>query len=192
MCCPIFPSFLQLLAQQDWFCSVFLIRIDMELSTISFSSCLWAVISYLQYLFAGHTRSWGFVSRFILTFSTNNAEYYRLPGTSNSSHLILGQVGVYNCRAGVRNWYIPITSYWLMLSYSNSSNLGFAVCLGLSVANAGSVLEWCIAFIFTFYIASFFIDLRPAVHTRHKVSGDVTEMEVAANDERSQQHANRL
>jgi hypothetical protein len=60
------------------------------------------------------------------------------------------------------------------------------------VGNAGSVLEWCIAFIFTLYIASFFIDLRPAVHTRQKIFGDVTEMQVESNDERSQRQENQL
>lgn len=32
--------------------------------------------------------------------------------------------------------------------------------------NVGAVLEWCLAFFFTFYILTFLIDLLPAVHTK--------------------------
>jgi xanthine/uracil permease len=46
-----------------------------------------------------------------VNYSIDNTEYYRLPGTPDSSHLILGQVGVHYCRARVRNWYFPTTSY---------------------------------------------------------------------------------
>ena len=49
----------------------------------------------------------------------------------------------------------------------SQAHLGFIACLALSISNAGSVLEWSIAFIFTLYIASFVVDLRPAAHT-HK------------------------
>ncbi|OAA64518.1 fk506 suppressor [Niveomyces insectorum RCEF 264] len=35
-------------------------------------------------------------------------------------------------------------------------------------ANPAAVIEWVIAFIFSFYILSFCVDLYPAVHTRHR------------------------
>lgn len=122
----------------------------------------------------------------------DNAEYYRLPRTSDPSNLILGQDDLHYCRARVRNWYVPHYLVQLIPLHSKSLPPGFAVCLGLSISNAGSVLEWCIAFIFTFYIASFFIDLRPAVHTRHKVPGTMTEMQVESNDTRSQRQENHF
>jgi len=54
--------------------------------------------------------------------------------------------------------------------------------------NAAAVLEWAVAFIFTFYVFSFFIDLLPAVHTgKHSRSrfghgAPETEMQAEAND----------
>ena len=33
--------------------------------------------------------------------------------------------------------------------------------------NPAAVLEWIVAFIFTFYIFSYLIDLLPFVHTKH-------------------------
>lgn len=37
--------------------------------------------------------------------------------------------------------------------------------------NAAAVLEWVIAFIFSFYVFSFYVDLFPAVRTRHMGHG---------------------
>jgi hypothetical protein len=45
--------------------------------------------------------------------------------------------------------------------------IAFGVCNFRSAYNAAGVLEWAIAFIFTFYVLSFFIDLLPAVRTKH-------------------------
>jgi len=118
-------------------------------------------------------------------------EKYRLPGTSHFPHLILDQAGVYSYRTRVRNWYVPHHILKLKL-YSKFSPLAFAVCLSLSISNAGSVLEWSVAFIFTLYIASFFTDLRPAVHTRNKPFGEETEMQVESNDVRSQRQENQF
>lgn len=59
--------------------------------------------------------------------------------------------------------------------------IGFGVCLAKSISNAGSILEWTISFVFTFYIASFFIDLQPAVRTRRNKNmgmGGPTEEQV--------------
>jgi hypothetical protein len=119
-----------------------------------------------------------------VNYSMDNTEYYRLPGTPNSSHVILGQAGVHYFGARVRNWYVVTTSVQLISSYSKSFPLGFAVCLGASFSNAGSVFEWLVAFIFTLYIASFYIDLHPAA-ARHKLFGDVTELQAESNGERS-------
>jgi len=47
--------------------------------------------------------------------------------------------------------------------------------------NAAAVLEWAVAFIFTFYLLSFVVDLFPAVHTRGQVITP-TEMQMEAND----------
>ena len=62
-------------------------------------------------------------------------------------------------------------------SLFNLTYIAFGVCLFKSVSDAGSILEWTIAFVFTFYIASFFIDLRPAVRTKRNktLSGETEE-----------------
>ncbi|TVY18445.1 Protein sfk1 [Lachnellula arida] len=53
--------------------------------------------------------------------------------------------------------------------------------------NAAAVLEWAIAFIFTFYVFSFFIDLLPAVRTKNSSkrfgsSGEETQMQLEEHD----------
>lgn len=45
--------------------------------------------------------------------------------------------------------------------------IAFGVCNFKKASNAAAVLEWAVAFIFTFYILSFYVDLFPAVRTRH-------------------------
>lgn len=49
--------------------------------------------------------------------------------------------------------------------------IAFAVTNFLKASNAAAVLEWAVAFIFTFYVLSFYIDLFPAVRTRHMGHG---------------------
>lgn len=49
--------------------------------------------------------------------------------------------------------------------------IAFGVCNFKKAANAAAVLEWAVAFIFTFYIFSFYVDLFPAVRTRHVGAG---------------------
>jgi hypothetical protein len=61
------------------------------------------------------------------------------------------------------------------------------VCNTKDDFNTGAVLEWTIAFIFTFYILSFFIDLIPAVHTKNRTSQE-TELQMEANDPSAQMH----
>tara|TARA_R110002060_G_scaffold58811_7_gene68768 strand:- start:260 stop:583 length:324 start_codon:yes stop_codon:yes gene_type:complete len=62
--------------------------------------------------------------------------------------------------------------------------------------NAAAVLEWTIAFIFTFWVFSFFIDLLPAVHTKHQskrfgAGGGETQMQMEQNDEFSRAEGGR-
>jgi hypothetical protein len=45
--------------------------------------------------------------------------------------------------------------------------IAFASCNFTKAQNAAAVLEWLIAFIFSFYVFSFYVDLYPAVRTRH-------------------------
>lgn len=53
--------------------------------------------------------------------------------------------------------------------------------------DTAAVLEWTIAFIFTFYILSFFIDLIPAVRTKDHVSRE-TVLQMEANDPQARMH----
>lgn len=67
------------------------------------------------------------------------------------------------------------------------------MCNFRNAYNAAAVLEWTIAFIFTFYVFSFFIDLLPAVHTKHSArkfgsSSGETEMQMEQNDNMAQTH----
>ena len=56
-------------------------------------------------------------------------------------------------------------------------------------ANVAAIFEWIIAFIFTFYVASFIIDLGPAVHTKRKA--DRFEKHSHDVEESGNGHANR-
>jgi len=79
-------------------------------------------------------------------------------------------------------------SFWVKLTFIIIEvilAIAFGSCNFKKAYNAAAVLEWAIAFIFTFYVFSFFIDLIPAVRTRHGVKGGMggeTEMEMEAND----------
>lgn len=59
------------------------------------------------------------------------------------------------------------------------------MCNFRNVYNAAAVLEWAVAFIFTFYVFSFFIDLLPAVHSKNYASR-TTAMQMEANDNDAQ------
>ena len=65
--------------------------------------------------------------------------------------------------------------------------IAFAATNFKKARNAAAVLEWTIAFIFTFYVFSFFIDLLPAVKTkeaskRFGSSGEETQMQMEEQD----------
>jgi hypothetical protein len=85
-------------------------------------------------------------------------------------------------------------SFWIKLSFiliEVALAIAFAVCNFRHAYNAAAVLEWAIAFTFTFYVFSFFIDLLPAVHTKHSgrkfgSGADETEMQQEQNDSYSQ------
>ncbi|RPA83299.1 hypothetical protein BJ508DRAFT_413498 [Ascobolus immersus RN42] len=64
----------------------------------------------------------------------------------------------------VIRWSYLGKRYLLALEFFLS--IAFGVCLYKKKQNVGAVIEWVIAFIFTFYVLSFFIDLRPSVGTR--------------------------
>jgi len=80
-------------------------------------------------------------------------------------------------------------SFWIKLTFILLEvvlAIAFGACNFKHKYNAAGVLEWAIAFLFTFYVISFFIDLVPAVHTKYsgrKVWGvGETEMQQEAND----------
>jgi hypothetical protein len=61
------------------------------------------------------------------------------------------------------------------------------VCNFKKVSNAAAVLEWAVAFIFTFYVFSFVIDLMPAVRGKDYASRE-TSMQMEQNDGLNDQH----
>jgi hypothetical protein len=73
--------------------------------------------------------------------------------------------------------------------------IAFAACNFRHAYNAAAVLEWAIAFIFAFYVFSFFIDLLPVVHTKHserKFGAGVNETQMQMeNDQYAQESVGR-
>ncbi|EHK99868.1 putative protein SFK1 [Glarea lozoyensis 74030] len=60
-------------------------------------------------------------------------------------------------------------SFWIKLFFiliEIALAIAFGVCSRTERYNPAAVLEWAIAFVFTFYVFSFFIDLLPAVRTK--------------------------
>lgn len=92
-----------------------------------------------------------FIAGFILSAIFICAEYQRL--------------GIH-----YRNHRVLRISFWIKLVFilvEVAVAIAFAVTMFSSAQNTAGVLEWVIAFIFTFYILSFTIDLLPGVKTRH-------------------------
>jgi hypothetical protein len=81
-------------------------------------------------------------------------------------------------------------SFWLKLTFILVEvvlAIAFASCNFKKAYNAAAILEWTVSFVFTFYIFSFFIDLLPAVHTKHSqrkfgMGNAETEMQMEQND----------
>jgi hypothetical protein len=61
-------------------------------------------------------------------------------------------------------------SFWIKLVFillEIALAIVFAVCTFRGNKNVGAIIEWVIALVFTFWVLSFFVDLLPAVRTRH-------------------------
>jgi hypothetical protein len=59
-------------------------------------------------------------------------------------------------------------SFWIKLIFvlvELGLAIGFGVCTVRGMYNPAAIIEWVIAFIFTFYILSFAFDLYPAAQT---------------------------
>ncbi|PMD26047.1 Frag1/DRAM/Sfk1 family protein [Hyaloscypha hepaticicola] len=84
-------------------------------------------------------------------------------------------------------------SFWIKLVFILLEivlAIAFAACNFRKLYNAAAVLEWAVAFIFTFYVFSFFIDLLPATRTKNSNAkfscGQVTQMQMEENDQYAQ------
>jgi len=71
-----------------------------------------------------------------------------------------------------RNRRILRISFWVKLAFILVEfflAIAFAACdFSNGTQNAAAILEWIVALIFTFWVLSFFIDLLPATHHRHR------------------------
>jgi hypothetical protein len=70
-------------------------------------------------------------------------------------------------------------SFWVKLAFiliEIGLAIGFGVCSKTHHWNTAACLEWTIAFIYFFYVLSFFIDFMPAIRGKHHQSHE-TEME---------------
>jgi len=98
-----------------------------------------------------------------------------------------------------RQHFVLRLSFWIKLVFILVEvvlAIAFGVCNFRKIYNAAAVLEWAISFIFTFYVFSFFIDLLPAVHTKHSdrrfgTGMAETEMQVEENDQYVHQNEGR-
>jgi hypothetical protein len=78
-------------------------------------------------------------------------------------------------------------SFWIKLAFiiiEIGLAIGFGVCSKKHYYNTAACLEWTIAFIYFFYVLSFFIDFMPAVrskgHQSHTTEMDMARMESGA------------
>ncbi|KAK0636198.1 Frag1/DRAM/Sfk1 family-domain-containing protein [Bombardia bombarda] len=65
-------------------------------------------------------------------------------------------------------------SFWIKLSFVILEILlaiAFVACTFTKNYNPGAIFEWIIAFIFSFYVFSFYVDLYPAVYTKETSGG---------------------
>ena len=89
-------------------------------------------------------------------------------------------------------------SFWIKLAFILIEivlAVAFAACNFRKAWNAAGILEWAIAFIFTFYVFSFFIDLLPATQTKRgrkfPTGPQATQMQMEENDQYGQGPAGR-
>jgi len=83
-------------------------------------------------------------------------------------------------------------SFWVKLAFillEVALAIAFGVTQHKKMWNAAAVLEWVIAFIFFFYVLSFFMDFMPAVRSKNHQSHE-TEMNMA-DEESGQRHGMR-
>ena len=76
-------------------------------------------------------------------------------------------------------------SFWIKLVFiliEVALAIAFGTCNFKKIYDAAAILEWAIAFVFTFYVLSFIYDLIPAVKTRGAPLSRPTEMAMEAND----------
>ncbi|PMD53803.1 uncharacterized protein K444DRAFT_618995 [Hyaloscypha bicolor E] len=100
--------------------------------------------------------------------------------------------------AKYREHRILRASFWIKLAFILIEivlAVAFAACSFRKAWNAAGVLEWAIAFIFTFYVFSFFIDLLPATQTKRgrkfPTGPQATQMQMEENDQYGQGPAGR-
>ncbi|KAK0720814.1 Frag1/DRAM/Sfk1 family-domain-containing protein [Lasiosphaeris hirsuta] len=68
-------------------------------------------------------------------------------------------------------------SFWIKLTFVVVEILlaiAFVACTFTKHYDAGAIFEWIIAFIFSFYVFSFYVDLYPAVHTKNLAQNNLT------------------
>ena len=61
-------------------------------------------------------------------------------------------------------------SFWIKLAFvliTICLAIPFVVLTSRGTYNPAAILEWVIALVFSFYVFSFYVDLYPAVHTKH-------------------------
>lgn len=87
-------------------------------------------------------------------------------------------------------------SFWIKLTFiivEVGLAIGFGVCGDRHEYNTAAILEWIVAFIFTFYVLSFAIDFLPALRTKHHHSNetelDMAEQGAAVNGTNGHHHA---
>ncbi|KAF2266296.1 hypothetical protein CC78DRAFT_531694 [Lojkania enalia] len=76
-------------------------------------------------------------------------------------------------------------SFWIKLFFilvEIALAVAFGVTQNQNKWDAAAVLEWVIAFIFFFYVLSFFIDFMPATRTKHHQSRQTVDMEMGNGD----------
>ncbi|KAH8757775.1 Frag1/DRAM/Sfk1 family-domain-containing protein [Hyaloscypha finlandica] len=100
--------------------------------------------------------------------------------------------------AKYREHRILRASFWIKLAFiliEIALAVAFAACNFRDALNAAGILEWTIAFIFTFYGFSFFIDLLPATQTKRgtkfPTGPQATQMQMEENDQYGQGYAGR-
>lgn len=72
-------------------------------------------------------------------------------------------------------------SFWMKLFFI-LAEVALAIAFGVTsrkhIFNVAAVLEWVVAFLFGFYVISFFVDFLPAIRTKHHQSSQ-TEIQMA-------------